>query len=106
MADKTKKPNLPVLEERFPTPEFFASEVASVAFLHGNLSITFSNPRMSEPTDGRPAIARRAVAGRVVLTGIAANQLVNNIQKLAERMKSAADSKAGSAAESKKGNKS
>ena len=56
----------PIVQDLFPTPEIFASEIASVGVLHGNIILTLANPRVSPQPDGRPGNARHVVvAGRV-----------------------------------------
>jgi hypothetical protein len=99
MAEKPKivvnKPikMAPIVQDLFPTPEIFASEIAGVGVLHGNIIVTLANPRVSPQVDGRPSNTRHVVAGRVVLTSVAAKQLLKSIEGLAEKMKSAVENK-------------
>jgi hypothetical protein len=94
MADPAQIPKLP-LEDPLNERELFASEVASVGAVHGNIAITFANTRFDEPIGANPPKARRVVAGRVVLTGIAASQLLANLQRLAAQIEAIAATAAG-----------
>jgi hypothetical protein len=70
--------------------ELFASEVAHVAFVHGNFIITLASLRMDEPVQGQPLNFRRVVSGRVALTNVAASQLLAQLQGLAKKIEAAA----------------
>ena len=71
------------LEDPLHVNEVFASEVVGVGVIHGNVTITFANVRFHESSDGRAGKPRRIVVSRLVLTRPAANQLIENLQKLA-----------------------
>ncbi len=84
---KPKRPPLPPLQETFQTPEIFASDVANVALMQGNVLVTLANIRIGDTSGSQPAKPQRIVAGRLILTAAAAQQLVNNIQGLVARVK-------------------
>jgi hypothetical protein len=88
MANEPAKPR-PPLEEPTPRDEIFASEVASVSLLHGNIIVTFGTTRMDEPAIGGTPKQRRVVAARVVLTHVAAAQLISQLQGLAGQIEAA-----------------
>ncbi len=71
MTAPTSMPK-PPLEDPLNERELFASEIASVGAVHGNITITLANTRFDEPIGANPAKAHRIVAGRIVLTGVAA----------------------------------
>ena len=75
MTAPTSMPK-PPLEDPLNERELFASEIASVGAMHGNITITLANTRFDEPIGANPAKAHRIVAGRIVLTGVAASQLL------------------------------
>jgi hypothetical protein len=77
------------LEDPLHEKEIFASEVAGVGFVHGNVVVTLANVRFDEATGKETPQAHRVVTGRIVLTHVAANQLVQHIQRLAAQLESA-----------------
>ncbi len=79
----------PILEDPTNEKEIFASEVAGVGFVHGNIVITFANIRFDEPVGGQPPKIRRFVASRVALTNIAAAQLRDQLKDIANRIEAA-----------------
>jgi hypothetical protein len=89
MAKEPTKPR-PPLEEPVPRDEIFASEVTSISLLHNNIIVTFGTTRVDEPafTGGTPK-QRRVVAARVVLTHVAAAQLISQLQGLASQIEAA-----------------
>jgi hypothetical protein len=94
MAAPASKPK-PPLEDPLNEREIFASEIVSVGAIHGNIAITFANTRFEEPVGANPPKAHRVVTGRVVLTGIAASQLLGNLQRLAAQIEAIAATAAG-----------
>jgi hypothetical protein len=85
MADPVKPPPL---EDPLNEKEIFASEVAGVAMVHGNVVLTLANVRFDEAGD-QPAKARRIVCGRIVLSNPAAGQLMQSLQRLAAQIEAA-----------------
>lgn len=83
MAAAPIPPPKPRLEDPLNEREIFATEVVGVGSVHGNLAITFATLRFDEPTIGETPKARRVVAGRLILTGPAATQLLQSLHKLA-----------------------
>ena len=83
MATAPIPPPKPRLEDPLNEREIFATEVVGVGSVHGNLAITFATLRFDEPTIGETPKARRVVAGRLILTGPAATQLLQSLHKLA-----------------------
>lgn len=79
----------PLLEEPVPRDEIFASEVAGVGLLHGNVVVTFATTRVDEPAPGSAPKPRRVVTARVALTHVAAGQLVTQLQNLASQIEAA-----------------
>ncbi len=89
MAKEPTKPR-PPLEEPVPRDEIFASEVTSISLLHNNIIVTFGTTRVDEPTfPGGTPKQRRVVAARVVLTHVAAAQLITQLQGLAGQIEAA-----------------
>ncbi len=85
----------PPLEEPVPRDEIFASEVAGISLLHNNIVVTFGMTRMDEPIiSGATPKQRRVVAARVVLTHVAAAQLITQLQSLASQIEAAKAAKA------------
>jgi hypothetical protein len=66
--------------------EIFASEIADVGFVHGNIAILLANLRFEEPAGNEQPKANRIVVGRIVLTNPAANQLMVRLQNLAQQL--------------------
>lgn len=85
----------PPLEDPLNERELFANEVVNVGAVHGNITITLANTRFEEPVGSNPPKARRIVAGRIVLTGIAANQLLANLQRLSAQIEAIAAAAGG-----------
>ena len=75
-----------ILEDPLHEREIFASEVVTVAAVHGNISITFANIRIDEPTGCHPPKARRVVSARLMLTTPAARQLLQHLQRFAAQV--------------------
>ena len=75
-----------ILEDPLYEREVFASEVVTVAAVHGNISITFANIRIDEPTGCHPPKARRVVSARLMLTTPAARQLLQHLQRFAAQV--------------------
>jgi len=86
MADRVTPPPL---EDLLSEKEIFASEVAGVAMVHGNVVLTLANIRFDEGDNDQPAKARRVVCGRVVLSNPAAGQLIQSLQRLAAQIEAA-----------------
>jgi hypothetical protein len=83
-------PANPPLEDPLHEKEIFASEVAGVGFVHGNVVVTLAHLRFGEAIEKETPRAHRVVTGRIVLTHIAASQLVQHIQRLAVQIEAAA----------------
>ena len=85
----------PPLEDPLHERELYANEVVNVLAMHGNITITLANARLDEPVGSNPPRAHRVLAGRIVLTGIAANQLLAQLQQLAAQIEAIAAVAAG-----------
>jgi hypothetical protein len=77
MADPVRPPPL---EDPLSEKEIFASEVAALAMVHGNVVLTLANIRFDEAGGDQPAKAHRVVCGRVVPTNPAAGQLIQGLR--------------------------
>jgi hypothetical protein len=82
MANVTRPPLEDPLHER----ELFASEVVGVGAVHGNISVTLASVRFDERIGTNPPMPHRVVTARLVLTGIAAGQLLQHLQQLAAQI--------------------
>ena len=85
----------PPLEDPLHEKEFFVSEVAGITGVHGNFVVTLANLRFDEPIGKQPPKMRRVVTGRLVLTTVAANQLLQQLQQIAAQIEAAASAVAG-----------
>ncbi len=86
----------PPLEDPLHEREIFANEVAGIAMVHGNFIVTLAKLRFEEAAAGAPAAkVRRIVSGRLVLTNVAANQLLQQLQNIAAQIEAAAAAAAG-----------
>ena len=85
----------PSLEDPRNEREIFASEVVSVGGIHGNIAITLANVRFDEPVGKNPAKQRRVVVARLMLTNVAASQLLRSLQRLAAQIEATAAAAAG-----------
>lgn len=85
----------PPLEDPLDEKEIFASEVVGIAMVHGNFVVTLAKARFEEPIGKQSAKFRRIVSGRLVLTNVAANQLLQNLQNIAAQIEAAAAAAAG-----------
>ncbi len=85
----------PPLEDPLHEREIFASEVAGITMIHGNFVVTLAKLRFEESAANQPAKARRIVSGRVVLTNVAANQLLQHLRTIAAQIEAAAAAAAG-----------
>jgi len=85
----------PPLEDPLHEREIFASEVVSVGTVHGNIAVTLASMRFDEPSASGSAKAHRVVTARLVLTGTAANQLLQNFRQLAAQIEAIAAAAAG-----------
>jgi hypothetical protein len=81
------------LEDPLHEKEIFASEVAGITMVHGNFVITLAKPLFDE--SGEAAKTRRIVSGRVVLTNVAANQLLQSLQNIAAQIQALTEMAAG-----------
>jgi hypothetical protein len=88
MASPPSQPK-PPLEDPLQEREIFASEVAGVGFIHGNISVTLGCLRFDEQIGDTTAKLRRVVSGRLILTNAAAGQLLQSLQKLATQIEAA-----------------
>ena len=94
MTDPTHLPK-PLLEDPHNERELFADEIAAIGTMHGNIWITLANTRFDDPVGANPPKARRVVIGRIVLSGVAAGQLLQNLQQLAAQINAIAANAAG-----------
>ena len=86
----TQPPKLP-LEDPLAEKELFANEVVSVGMQHGNITITLASVRFGEPLPGTQSPKmRRIIVGRIVLTNVAAGELLRDLQQLAAQIEAAA----------------
>jgi len=85
----------PPLEDPLNERELFANEVVGVGAVHGNITITLANTRFDEPVGANPPKAHRVVAGRIVLTSVAASQLLAHLQRLSAQIEAIAAAAAG-----------
>jgi len=83
------------LEDPLHEREIFASDVAGIAFRHGNFVVTFASFRPQEAIGNQPPHMQRVVVGRVALTNGAAGQLLQNLQQIAAQIEAAASAVAG-----------
>ena len=87
----TTQPPKPPLEDPLAEKELFANEVVGVGMQHGNITITLASVRFDEPLPGAQSPKmRRVIVGRVVLTNIAAGELLRDLQKLSAQIEAAA----------------
>jgi hypothetical protein len=87
MNDQTKIPLADPLHEK----ELFASEVVGIAAVHGNFVVTLASVRFGD----QRTKAQRIVTGRVVLTNVAAGQLLQNLQSIAAQIEAKASEARG-----------
>jgi hypothetical protein len=83
-------PPKPRLEDPLQEREIFATEVAGVGAVHGNIAITLATIRFDEPIAATAPKARRVVTARLVLTNVAAGQLLQSLQRLTTQLEAAA----------------
>ena len=88
-------PQKPPLEDPLHEREIFASDVAGIAFIHGNFVVTLASFRAQEHVGNQSPQMQRVVVGRVVLTNVAAAQLLQNLQQIAAQIEAAASAVAG-----------
>src|SRR5947209_4231646 len=79
-------PTKPPLEDPRCEREIFASEVVGVGLIHGNVGITLANIQFEEGIGSQPPKPRRILAARLMLTNVAARELIDNLQKLAAQL--------------------
>jgi hypothetical protein len=79
-----------LLEDPLHERELFASEVVGAALVHGNVALTFANIRIEEPVGKNPPKAHRVVSARLVLTSVAAGQLLQHLRRLAAQVEEVA----------------
>ena len=94
MAAPTQTPK-PPLEDPHNERELFANEVVGVGAMHGNITITLASTRFDEPIGTNPPTPHRIVVGRIVLSGVAAGQLLENLKQLAAQIEAIAAAAAG-----------
>ena len=88
-------PPKPPLEDPHNERELFANEVVGVGAMHGNITITLANTRFDEAIGANPPTPHRIVVGRIVLSGVAASQLLENLKQLAAQIEAIAAAAAG-----------
>ena len=86
----TSPPAPPPLEDPLHEREIFASEVAGVAFIHGNFVVTLASLRPQPPVGEQPPHMQRTVVARIALTNVAAGQLLHHLKQLATQIEAAA----------------
>jgi len=89
------EPQKPPLDDSQNVQEIFASDVAGVAFVHGNFVVTLASFRPQEPIGNQPPQVRRVVVGRIALTNVAAGQLLQHLQRIAAQIEATASAVAG-----------
>jgi hypothetical protein len=87
MTRQTRLAQKPPVEDPLHEKEIFASEIAGVGFVHGNVVVTLTSLRPDGSEGGQPKL-RSIVVGRLVLTSQAAGQLLQQLQRLSENMDS------------------
>jgi hypothetical protein len=92
MIDEPKKPPL---EDSLYEKEIFANKVAAIAMIQGNFVVTLAKHRFEEPAGTQAPKLRRIVSGRLVLTNVAANQLLQHLQSVAAQIEAVAAAAAG-----------
>jgi hypothetical protein len=85
----------PPLEDPHNERELFANEVVGVGAMHGNITITLASTRFDEPIGANPPMPHRIVVGRIVLSGVAAGQLLEKLKQLAAQIEAIAAAAAG-----------
>jgi len=85
----------PLLEDPLHEKEIFASEVSGITAIHGNFVVTLASLRLEESIGKQPARMRRVVTGRLVLTTVAANQMLQQLQQIAAQIEATASAVAG-----------
>ena len=80
-----EQPPKPPLEDPLHEKEIFASEVAVIGMIHGNIAVTLAHVRFDEPVRNQTPKVRRIVTARLMLTDVAAGQLLQQLQRLAAR---------------------
>ena len=88
-------PERPILEDQSNEKEIFASEIAGIGLIHGNVAITLANLRFDEAVGEQTPKPHRVVTGRIILTNPAANQLLQGLQRLATQLEAATKAAAG-----------
>ena len=78
-----EQPPKPPLEDPLHEKEIFATEVAFVGMIHGNIAVTLAHLRFDEPVGSQGPKVRRIVTARLMLTDAAAGQLLQQLQRLA-----------------------
>ena len=78
-----EQPPKPPLEDPLQEKEIFATEAAVVGMIHGNIAVTLAHLRFDEPVGNQAPKVRRIVTARLMLTGAAAGQLLQQLQRLA-----------------------
>ena len=78
-----ERPPKPPLEDPLHEKEIFATEVAVVGMIHGNVAVTLAHLRFDEPVGNQTPKVRRIVTARLMLTNAAAGQLLQQLQRLA-----------------------
>ena len=78
-----EQPPKPPLEDPLHEKKIFATEVAVVGMIHGNIAVTFAHLRFDEPVGNQTPKVRRIVTARLMLTNATAGQLLQQLQRLA-----------------------
>jgi hypothetical protein len=85
-------PKPPPLEDPLHEKEIFVSEIAGIAFVHGNFVLTLASFRPQEPVGDQPPQMHRVVVGRIALTNAAAGQLLQHLKQMAAQIEAASSS--------------
>jgi hypothetical protein len=86
MTRQVKLTQKPPIEDPRHEKEIFASDIAGAGLVHGNVVVTLTSLRADEPAGSGQATLRNIVVGRLVLTTVAAGQLLRHLQSLSARI--------------------
>ena len=81
-----EQPPKPPLEDPLHEKEIFATEVAVVGMIHGHIAVTLAHLPFDEPVGNQTPKVRRIVTARLMLTDVAAVQLLQQLQRLAAQI--------------------
>jgi hypothetical protein len=87
MAEPLSKPPL---QDPLHEKELFVSEIVGLGVVHNNFAVTLANVRFDEPIGTETPKPHRVVVGRLILTNVAAGQLLQGLQRLVTQIEAAA----------------